>query len=141
MGNRSILDAATILRPSASAALSASGVETGLLTDLMALVHPLHKDVDNANFDFRAVIHEIAVTGGPTSVEFYIEVGADLAFTGAKKVGSVIWNGTAKKAEIPLSMWAIRQAFANPGAIRVGCTITGGSTPTVDYAAFLTKDD
>jgi len=141
MGNRSILDAATILRASASAAISATTSEAALITDLFSLTHPLHLSVDNPDFDCRVVIHEIVVTGSPTSVTWTIEVGADSSMSGAKEVGRVIWNGTSKKAEIPLSTYAIRQAFANPGAIRVSCAIAGGASPTVDYAAFITKND
>lgn len=137
---RAIFDAALVLRNLADAAETADAAEAGVATDAVALFHPEHRDADAGEYHFKAVIHGIEVTGAPTSVDFIIEVSASAAFAGGEaEVGRVRHVAGLKTLEIPLSTHMIRRLHANPKAFRIRADITGGTTPSLSYGAFLTK--
>ena len=141
MANRAIMDVGLQLRDVADGAESSFPAdETGLALDLI----PQHPDgaEDNSGIDYRfkAVFHNIAATGSPTTVTFSVDVDSLVAFSDTPvEVGSRVWNGTETELEIILDTNDINVLDANAAAIRSSVAVSGGTSPTVTYGCYLTK--
>lgn len=139
MANRAIYDAGLKLRDISDAAETASANEAGVALDI-APNHPDGAD-DNTGFDYRwkVVVHDVAVTGSPTSVKFVIDTDSEAAFGDTPvEVRSFDWTDETS-FELTLSSQEILQLDGDAAAVRIGVEITGGTDPTVDYGAYMTK--
>lgn len=139
---KNIFDAATVLRALSEAAETASAAEAGVAVVGLYETHYLNRADNQDEYAATAVIHNIAIGGdvAPTAVSFYLEVAADAAFgSGAVRVASIPYVSGNTTLEMLVDYATIRKLHPTATAMRVGCVITGGTNPTVDYGCFLTK--
>ena len=132
MGNRvsQIYDTALVLRE-AGTPITASASETGIAFDVRKIA------------DYKAVIQYSGMdfTTGDESYVFSIEVsdlvgGTYTAIATMPDIGSATAAG---RLDIPLSGKIAELLDADSAFIRVTATL-GGTTPSIDYDCFLTKN-
>lgn len=135
---RSIVDGATILRASDAAAIAATPTNTTPLS--LEMLTPNYPANSEADYIFKAVIHNVVLGGDvvPTAVTVNIQVDDDTDFGSPVTVATqvVTAGGTF---EVPLSLHQIRKMKPAAKALRLNVVMTGGTNPTVDFGAYLTK--
>lgn len=131
MVQRFIFDAATLVQDTATIAATTASA---------AFAHPLvpshylndaHHHTVNVNFRVDAN------TGG-AAIEATVEVDDNSGFSAPVKVGGVAIVGTGD-FQVPLDLATVKKLKAGATHLRVKPVITGGTTPSLTYSAFLAR--
>jgi len=144
---KSIVDALLQLRDPTDAAETASADEAGVALDLTPAHYANQAIGGSHHYDMKLVIHNITFAGSAvfTAADFVVDVDSEAAFGDSPvEVARLTVPDTSDaptQLEIPISMSLIHELDADAAAIRVGFEGTGGTSPTLSYGAYLTKND